>query len=227
VAFPGWAVLSFTVLNCVLWFRDAASAVSGLTIAMLFTLWVGVNTPLTLLGSYLGHVKSPRVTVPTSTSQIARFVPSSTSWFVRTPHCILLGGILPFASICIELYFVLGALWLHQMYYVMGFALLVCTILTLSTSTVSMVLTYLALCNEEYRWWWRSFWAGASAGMYLFGYSLWFLVTRLELVGFLPTLVYMTYMGIICVGFSLYCGGVGVLSSFWFCRKIYSAVKVD
>merc|ERR1711957_123958 len=109
----------------------------------------------------------------------------------------------------------------------MGFALLVCTILTLSTSTVSMVLTYLALCNEEYRWWWRSFWAGASAGMYLFGYSLWFLVTRLELVGFLPTLVYMTYMGIICVGFSLYCGGVGVLSSFWFCRKIYSAVKVD
>ena len=32
-----------------------------------------------------------------------------------------MGGILPFGSVCIELFFIMSALWLHQIYYVMGF----------------------------------------------------------------------------------------------------------
>jgi len=227
VAFPGVSVSMFLSLNFVLSFHDAASAVSPTTILMIFALWVCVSTPLTFVGSFLGH-RAVKICVPTKSNQIARFVPASESWLVKSPHSMLLGGILPFFSVCIELYFVMGALWLHQVYYIMGFAFGIFFILTLSISTISMVLTYLSLCGEEYRWWWRSFWSGASAGLYLFLYSIWFLATKLELVvGVAPLMVYLTYMGIICWAFGLYCGGVGVLSSFWFCRKIYAAVKVD
>ena len=67
----------------------------------------------------------------------------------------------------------------------------------------------------------------ATAGFYLFLYSLWFLSSRMDLVGFLPVTVYLTYMGMISICFGLFCGAVGFLSSLWFTRTIYGAVKVD
>ena len=121
----------------------------------------------------------------------------------------------------------MSALWLHQIYYMMGFLLAVLLILAATCAEVSVVMTYLQLCAEDHRWWWKSFMNCASAGLYLFLYSLWFLSSRLDLVGVLPVVVYITYMGMISVCFSLFCGSVGVLCSFWFVRKIYGALKVD
>jgi transmembrane 9 superfamily protein 2/4 len=186
---------------------------------------VCVSAPLVLVGAWFG-LRAPAVDVPTKTNQIARIVPY-TPWHVQRPYTVLMGGILPFGSVCIELAFIMSALWLHQIYYVMGFLLAVLLILAATCAQVSVVLTYLQLCSEDHRWWWSSFWNCASAGGYLFLYSLWFLSSRLEMVGFLPVVVYLTYMAMISVCFSLFCGSVGFLSSFWFCRTIYGAVKVD
>jgi transmembrane 9 superfamily protein 2/4 len=186
---------------------------------------VCVSAPLVLVGAWFG-LRAPAVDVPTKTNQIARIVPY-TPWHVQCPYTVLMGGILPFGSVCIELAFIMSALWLHQIYYVMGFLLAVLLILAATCAQVSVVLTYLQLCSEDHRWWWSSFWNCASAGGYLFLYSLWFLTSRLEMVGFLPVVVYLTYMAMISVCFALFCGSVGFLSSFWFCRTIYGAVKVD
>jgi transmembrane 9 superfamily protein 2/4 len=138
-----------------------------------------------------------------------------------------MGGILPFGSVCIELAFIMSALWLHQIYYVMGFLLAVLFILIATCAQVSIVLTYLQLCAEDHRWWWTSFWQCASAGGYLFLYSLWFLSSRLDMVGILPVVIYLTYMGMISICFGLVCGSVGFLAAFAFNRTIYGAVKVD
>merc|ERR1711966_459706 len=75
--------------------------------------------------------------------------------------------------------------------------------------------------------WWKSFANCASAGFYLFLYSLWFLTSKLDLVGVLPVVVYLTYMSMISIAFGLMCGTIGYLSCFWFTRSIYGAVKVD
>ena len=139
----------------------------------------------------------------------------------------MLGGVLPFASVTVELFFIMSALWLHQYYYMMGFLLVVFVILGVTCVQISVVMTYVQLCGENHRWWWKSFFSCASAGFYLFLYSLWFLATKLELVGFLPIVVYFTYMLMISVAFGLFCGSIGLLSSFWFTRVIYGAVKVD
>lgn len=226
IAFPGILVTIFMFLNFFLAYHNAATAVSFWTIVNIFILWMCVSTPLVFLGSYFGYL-AEKITVPTKTNQLARFIPVTQSWFVKLPHSALLGGILPFASVCIELYFIMGALWLNQIYYIMGFVMMVCLILTLSCSTVSIVITYCQLCSEDYKWWWKSFINCASAGFYLFLYSLWFLATKMDLVGILPLMVYLSYMGLICFTFSLYCGGVGLIASFWFTRKIYGSVKVD
>ena len=118
-------------------------------------------------------------------------------------------------------------LWLHQYFYMMGFLMAVLLILTATCSMVSIVMCYLQLCGEDHRWWWKSFWNCATGGVYMFLYSLWFLSIKLDLVGFLPIAVYLTYMSMISISFGLLCGSIGFFSCFWFTRTIYGAVKVD
>ena len=224
-AIPGCIFLSFAVLNVFLGFAGAATAVSFLTVMALFLLWVCVCSPLVFIGAFFG-LRREKIEVPCKTNQIARVLPPM-PWHVQPFNTFLLGGILPFGSVCIELAFIMSALWLHQLYYVMGFLLAVIIILAATCAQVSMVLTYLQLCAENHRWWWSSFMNTASAGVYLFLYSLWFLSSRLHMVGFLPVVVYLSYMGMISIIFGIFCGSVGFLASFWFTRTIYGAVKVD
>jgi len=225
ITFPGLAVGMFMVLNVFLTVAGAATAVSFLTLILVFLLWGVVSTPLVFLGSFVGY-RAEKVSVPTKTNQIARFVPE-VPYYAAPPASVLVSGLLPFGSVCIELFFIMSALWLHQLYYIMGFLLAVLFILTATSAQVSMVMCYLQLCAEDHRWWWKSFANTASAGLYLFLYSLWFLASKLELVGFLPVMVYLTYMSMISIAFGLMCGTIGYFSCFWFTRKIYGAVKVD
>lgn len=224
-ALPGTLVAIFCVLNIFLGIAGAATAVSFLTLMAIFALWVCVSAPLVFVGSYFGF-RADKLEVPTKTNQIPRVIPEL-SWYSQPPISFMLGGILPFGSVCIELFFIMSALWLHQIYYVMGFLLAVLLILAATCAQVSVVMTYLQLCGEDHRWWWKSFLNCASAGGYLFLYSLWFLISRLELVGVLPVIVYLTYMGMISVCFGLFCGSVGFLCSLYFTKTIYGAVKVD
>lgn len=222
---PGCLVALFMVLNVFLHIAGAATAVGFIPLILLFGLWVFLSTPLVFIGSFFGF-RAEKISVPVKTNQIARYIPEL-PWYATPPYSFLLGGILPFGSVCIELFFIMSALWLHQIYYMMGFLLAVLLILAATCAEVSVVMSYLQLCAEDHRWWWKSFMNCASAGLYLFLYSLWFLSSRLELVGVLPVVVYITYMGMISVCFAMFCGSVGVLFSFWFIRKIYGALKVD
>jgi len=224
-ALPALFVGLFSLLNIFLRIAGAATAVSFLTILVLFLLWVTVSAPLVFVGAFFG-LKSPTIEVPTKTKQIARVVPD-VPLHMNAILTMFMGGILPFGSVCIEMAFIMSALWLSQIYYVMGFLLAVLGILAVTCSQVSIVLCYLQLCAEDHRWWWKSFMNCAAAGIYLFMYSVWFLSNRLQLVGMLPVVVYLTYMAMISICFSLFCGCMGFLSSFWFTRTIYGQVKVD
>lgn len=224
-ALPGALISIFTILNIFLHIAGAATAIHFFTLLAILGLWIAISTPMVFVGSFFGY-SAEKIQVPVKVNQIARYIPQ-TPWFADPPMSYLLGGLLPFGSVCIELFFIMSALWLHQIYYMMGFLLAVLLILAATCAEVSIVMTYLQLCAEDHRWWWKSFFNCASAGFYLFLYSLWFLVSRLELVGILPVAVYITYMGMISVCFSLFCGSIGVLCSFAFVRSIYGALKVD
>ncbi len=225
MGFPGLIVGMFMVLNVFLTFVGAATAVSFVTIFLVFLLWAGVSTPLVFVGSYFGY-RADKISVPTKTNQIARFIPEL-PYYASPPTSIFLAGLLPFGSVCIELFFIMSALWLHQLYYIMGFLMAVIMILVATCAQVAVVMCYLQLCVEDHRWWWKSFLNCASSGFYLFLYSLWFLSSKLDLVGVLPVVIYLTYMSMISIAFGLMCGTVGYLSCFWFTQKIYGAVKVD
>merc|ERR1711983_320318 len=87
---------------------------------------------------------------------------------------IPMGGILPFGSIFIEMYFIFTSFWAYKIYYVYGFMLLVFLILLTVTVCVTIVCTYFLLNAEDYRWQWTSFLSAGSTAGYVYFYSFYY-----------------------------------------------------
>ena len=75
------------------------------------------------------------------------------AWYMHPLFSILIGGILPFGAVFIELFFILTSMWLHQFYYLFGFLCLVFVILVITCAEITIVLCYFQLCSEDYHWW--------------------------------------------------------------------------
>ena len=86
---------------------------------------------------------------------------------------------------------------------------------------------YFQLCNENYNWWWRSFFTSGSSALYLFLYSTFYFFTKLEIEGFVPGILFFGYMFLASFAFFLLTGTIGFYATFLFVKKIYSSVKID
>ena len=113
------------------------------------------------------------------------------------------------------------------MYFVFGFLFVVLIILVATCAEITIVMCYFQLCNEDYNWWWRSFLSSGSSGGYLFLYSVWYYASKLDIQGFVPTVLYFSYMAMISFTFFMLTGSIGFFACLWFVRKIYAAIKVD
>jgi transmembrane 9 superfamily protein 2/4 len=190
--FPGIAFATFFIINLFIWSTHSSGAVPFSTILALACLWFGISCPLVLVGAHFGFRKKT-IEYPVRTNQIARHVPSQPFYQNNFAVCVV-GGVLPFAAVFVELFFVLSSLWMHQIYYLFGFLFLVLVILFITCSEVSIVLVYFQICSEDYHWWWRSFLASASCSIYLFIYSVFYYFTKLNVARFVSGLIYFAYM---------------------------------
>jgi transmembrane 9 superfamily member 2/4 len=93
--------------------------------------------------------KKERIENPVRTNQIPRQIPQQPSYLKPLPS-ILMGGILPFGSIFIELFFIMNSIWSQQFYYVFGFLFFVGIILCLTCAEVTILLCYFHLCTEVF-----------------------------------------------------------------------------
>lgn len=223
--FPGVCFALFFILDLVLWHYESTAAVPFLTLVALLILWFGISVPLVYFGSYFAF-KKPAPEVPVTVNDIPRMIPEQ-PWYMQNKFSILMGGILPFGAVFIEVYFIMTSMWMHQFYYLFTFLFVVCIILAITCAEIAIVMIYFQLCGEDYHWWWRSFLTAGSSAVYLFLYSIMYFYTRLEIVYFLPGLIYFIYMGIVSIAFFIMTGTIGFLASYWFVHKIYSSIKVD
>eukprot|EP01041_Mallomonas_annulata_P006757 gene6757-13699_t len=223
--FPGTVFSIFFVLNLALWSEGSTGALPFGTFFTLLFLWFCVSVPLVFLGSFFGY-KRTATTHPVRTNQIPRQIPPQ-AWYLHPALTTALGGILPFGAVSVELYFIMSALWLHQIYYIFGFLFLVMIVLVATCAEVAILLCYFQLCNEDYRWWWRSFLTSGACAGYMLLYAVWYNLTELDMKGFVPILLYYGYMTIISIAFFLVTGTIGYLACFWFNTKIYGSIKVD
>ncbi|CAN8275530.1 unnamed protein product [Cochlearia groenlandica] len=222
--FPGIAFLILTTLNFLLWGSHSTGAIPFSLFVILILLWFCISVPLTLIGGYFG-AKAPHIEFPVRTNQIPREIPAQKypSWLL-----VLGAGTLPFGTLFIELFFIMSSIWMGRVYYVFGFLLVVMILLVVVCAEVSLVLTYMHLCVEDYKWWWKSFFASGSVAIYIFIYSINYLVFDLKsLSGPVSATLYLGYSLFMVLAIMLATGTVGFLSSFWFVHYLFSSVKLD
>ncbi|XP_008418944.1 transmembrane 9 superfamily protein member 5 isoform X2 [Poecilia reticulata] len=222
---PGIVFADFFLMNLILWVEGSSAAIPFGTLVAILAMWFGISVPLTFIGAYFGF-KKPAIEQPVRTNQIPRQIPEQ-SFFTKPIPGIVMGGILPFGCIFIQLFFILNSIWSHQMYYMFGFLFLVFIILLITCSEATILLCYFHLCAEDYHWWWRSFLTSGFTAVYLFIYAVHYFFSKLQIIGAASTILYFGYTMIMVLIFFLFTGTIGFFACFWFVNKIYSVVKVD
>lgn len=208
----------------------------------MLSIWMFLIVPLTFLGTLTGRALSSQGNFPTRgmtlnntalyiiriviVNPIPRPIPEKV-WYTEPLTIMLIGGLLPFGSIFIEMYFVFTSFWAYKIYYVYGFMLLVLIILCVVTACVAIVGAYFLLNSEDHRWHWTCFLAGGSISVYVYLYAIYYYFNRTKMYGLFQTVYYFGYTAIVCSGLMLMCGAVGYVSVNLFIRRIYSTVKID
>ncbi|XP_057460021.1 transmembrane 9 superfamily member 8-like [Actinidia eriantha] len=223
--FPASVFFVFFVLNTLIWGEKSSGAVPFGTMFALIVLWFGISVPLVFVGSYVGF-KKPVLEDPVKTNKIPRQIPEQ-AWYMNPVFSVLIGGILPFGAVFIELFFILTSIWLQQFYYIFGFLFIVFAILIVTCAEITIVLCYFQLCSEDYLWWWRSYLTSGSSALYLFLYAAFYFFTKLEITKPVSGVLYFGYMLIVSYAFFVLTGTIGFYACFWFTRLIYSSVKID
>ncbi|KAJ6973534.1 hypothetical protein NC653_033764, partial [Populus alba x Populus x berolinensis] len=222
--FPGIVFVILTILNFILWGSHSTGAIPISLYFVLLALWFCISVPLTLLGGFMG-TRAEAIQYPVRTNQIPREIPARKlpSWVL-----VLGAGTLPFGTLFIELFFILSSIWLGRFYYVFGFLLIVLLLLVIVCAEVSVVLTYMHLCVEDWRWWWKAFFASGSVSIFVFLYSINYLVFDLQsLSGPVSAILYLGYSLIMAIAIMLSTGTIGLLTSFYFVHYLFSSVKID
>ena len=98
--FPGFAFAMFFILNLFVWGKHSSGAVPFGAMFAVLILWFGISVPLVYLGSYFGY-KKDALSMPTKVNQIPREVPTQ-PWYLSPAFSILMGGMLPFGAVFVE-----------------------------------------------------------------------------------------------------------------------------
>lgn len=226
VFFPGVVFTIFFILNLFVWHENSSSAIAFDKMIALLVLWLGISVPLVYLGSYFAN-KKPLIEPPCKINALCRLLLPDNAWYTSPALSILVGGVLPFAAVFIELFFIMSSVWLNQFYYVFGILFIVFFILIITCAQISVVMCYFQLCNEDYHWWWRSFLTSGSSALYLFLYSILYFCTKLQIAKFVSGLLFFGYMLLVSITFFILTGTIGFVACWIFVRKIYSSIKVD
>lgn len=144
-AFSGSLLTIAIFLNFFQWHARSSLAIPFVSILLLVGLWLGVCAPLVAVGAYYGF-KAEEIKHPVRVNNIPRQVPPQ-PWYLHPIPSVLVGGILPFGSVFIELFFIMSSIWLAQIYLVFGFLFVVLLILAVTCAEISIVMTYFQLCR--------------------------------------------------------------------------------
>lgn len=215
----------FLCINSLLVFSQASGAVPVGQIAELVAIWGLIGVPLSFAAGFYA-LKKKVSEPPVRVNQIPRQIPPK-KWYYRTPICMAVGGILPFATISLQLHYIMTAIWFQRIYYMFGFLFASVAALILLTVVISLMALYYALSAEDYRWQWRSFLVAGSPAIYIWLYTLYYLVHYMNLKYVSGKLLYTGYCSLASLLCFLALGCAGSLASHSFLRHIYASIKTD
>ncbi|GMT32006.1 hypothetical protein PFISCL1PPCAC_23303, partial [Pristionchus fissidentatus] len=228
VAFIAPLSTAWCFSNTVAWTYGSTQALPWTTVVALVAIWALVGYPLTVIGGLLGRsVRAAKgSSAPFRTRTIARELPRETC-SRSTPIQALIGGLLPFSAIAVELSYIYSTMWGRETYTLYPVIAIVFCILIVVTACCSIGLTYMQLNAENYHWWWRSVLIGGSVSLYMFIYGIVFLLHSTSMSGVLQLTEFVTHLALLCWAAFLACGTISHVAAAHFVQYIYSSVKSD
>ncbi|KAJ1685846.1 hypothetical protein LUZ63_017236 [Rhynchospora breviuscula] len=101
-------------LNTIAIFYRSLAAIPFGTMVVMFVLWAFISFPLALLGTVVGRNWSGSPNNPCRVKTIPRPIPEK-KWYLTPSVVAIMGGLLPFGSIFIEMYFVFTSFWNYKL----------------------------------------------------------------------------------------------------------------
>lgn len=242
--FPTIVVVIYSFLNGLALIYDTVTYIPFVVIFKIFLLWVFISVPLCVLGTLIGRhakirhagagKKSGSVSgcftssdFPCRVNAIARPIPEDVEWFEKPMNIVPIAGLISFGSIFIELYYILTSVWNYKFYHVYGFLFGVYGILVLVVSMTTIIVVYFCLNAENYLWQWTALASGGSTAVYVILYSVYYFFVKTSMTGFLQTMYYFGYTGLLSITLGILCGTIGHFAATKFVRSIFQNVKLD
>ena len=222
--FPGTLILGYILVNIVLTLEKSNAAVQFYDILSLFVLWLFCTFPLILIGSFFGF-KSNKINAAVPVNKIPSIIPEK-PWYLHYKYITFLTGIIGFATIFIELNYIMGALWRHQIYFLGAFLWIAFLLFIIVVGEMSVLVVYFNLCYGDYNWWWKSFIVRSSPVIFFVLYSIIYFF-YLRITRFSAMVVYFGMMTLISSIAMFICGTVSVLFTMGFINRIYSKIRID
>ena len=223
LALPGAFFVIFLTTDLMLWYSGSTGAVPFNTLFFVALLWFGVTVPLVFLGASRGF-KADAVSWPCKTNAIPRQVPPK-SWYFSTPVLMAVGGGVTFAVAFVQIFYVFSRMWLHEFVYMFGFIFITLVLWIISTAEVAVVATYLTLCLEDHRWWWKAVAVPASFGLYMFVMSIVYFISIMPSTVTATLFISYSFMASVVLG--VVAASIGLEVCLHFVVRIFSEVKVD
>lgn len=101
------------ILNTIAIFYGSLAAIPFGTMVVVFVIWAFISFPLALLGTVVGRNWSGTPNNPCRVKTIPRPIPEK-KWYLTPSVVSMMGGLLPFGSIFIEMYFVFTSFWNYK-----------------------------------------------------------------------------------------------------------------
>ena len=109
------------ILNTIAIFYGSLAAIPFGTIVVVLVIWAFISFPLALLGTVVGRNWSGAPNNPCRVKTIPRPIPEK-KWYLTPSVVSMMGGLLPFGSIFIEMYFVFTSFWNYKVkFFFLGF----------------------------------------------------------------------------------------------------------
>ncbi len=123
--------------------------------------------------------------------------------------------------------YLMKSIWKSSFYYMFGFLLFSIILQTILSTQIAIIITYFQLCKKNYKWWWKCFVVAGSPAIWIFLFSIYYYVDVLKVKLISSTIMYFSYMLIISFSLFIISGSIGVISTFFFLKKIYSLIKIN
>ena len=225
VLFPGTLFFGYIIINIILFLEKSTAAVNASEIASLLILWIFCTLPLILIGSFLG-MKTKKQKLPCKVNAVPRKIPDK-PWYLHYRYLSCVTGLICFVTILFELNYIMGALWKHELYFVVPFLLISYLLFVIVSGEVSIIVVFWNLCYGDYNWWWKSFLVGSSPVIYFILYSIYYFLFIMSITRLSAIVVYFGIMALISAMALFICGSISVLICFSFIIRIYSDIKID